>query len=610
MDKEMELPEGWKLERLGDICKINMGQSPPSDTYNFNKDGLPFFQGKAEFGERYPKPIKWCSAPNKIAEADDILLSVRAPVGAINMADQRCCIGRGLASIRYPDNKMFIYYFLKLIEKELDKKGTGTTFRAISGDTLRNTLMPFPKLNEQHKIVEKIEELFSELDNGIENLKTAQQQLKVYRQAVLKSAFEGKLTNDNVREGKLPEGWRLAKISDVANVGTGGTPLKSNPLFYSDGNIPWVTSGALNGNYVTEATDYITDAALKRTNCKIYPKNTLLLAMYGEGKTRGKCSELLIEACTNQAIAAIYFEDFDISIKPYLKYFLIKNYIDIRRRSSGGVQPNINLGIVKNLKFPLASPIEQQRIVQEIESRLSVCDKIEETITASLQQAAALRQSILKKAFEGKLVNANDTPVINLYPIADSDKQWQRKVLTGHIVFSFQTGGYIGRTKLQKMLYLCEQHAQLDFDAVYIKEAAGPLDSKFLYAFIKEAKQKNWIEETHEDNWYKYEPGASISQLTKDYSKYFRSHSEKVNFVIRLLKDKSTDESELIATIYGIWNNYLINGCDIHHDQLSKEVYDWSESKSKFSEADISSTWKWMMQVGLKPVGFGKLIEK
>jgi type I restriction enzyme, S subunit len=142
---------------------------------------------------------------------------------------------------------------------------------------------------------------------------------------------------------------------------------------------------------------------LKETNLSVYPKHTLLLAMYGEGKTRGKCSELMIDASTNQAIAAISFEKHDVRVKPFLKYYLLKNYNDIRMLSSGGVQPNLNLGIVKRTIIPFPPLEEQQQIVQEIESRLSVCDKLEETITYSLKQAEALRQSILKKAFEGEL---------------------------------------------------------------------------------------------------------------------------------------------------------------------------------------------------------------
>jgi hypothetical protein len=187
---------------------------------------------------------------------------------------------------------------------------------------------------------------------------------------------------------------------------------------------------------------------------------------------------------------------------------------------------------------------------------------------------------------------------------------WKRKVLAGNIIYSFQTGGYIGRTKLQKILYLCEQHAQLDYETDYIKEAAGPLDSKFLYAFLNEAKQENWIEETSISGGYKYEPSTAISKLTLDYPKYFRADSEKITFVIKLLKDKDTETSELIATIYAIWNNCIIGQQDLTNEVLISEVYDWDTSKKKFDKRLMLSTWQWMKEAGLVPVGFGKLVIK
>jgi type I restriction enzyme S subunit len=128
------------------------------------------------------------------------------------------------------------------------------------------------------------------------------------------------------------------------------------------------------------------------------------VALYGEGKTRGKCSELLIEATTNQAIAAIVQNGLAELTRPFLKWFLQKNYEAIRLKSSGGVQPNLNLSIIENTIFPFPSLQEQTQIVQEIESRLSVCDQLEATLTENLNKAEALRQSILKRAFEGKLV--------------------------------------------------------------------------------------------------------------------------------------------------------------------------------------------------------------
>jgi len=136
--------EDWIECELGEVCDINIGQSPPSSTCNIGGNGLPFFQGKAEFTELYPIVKKWCTKPTRIANVDDILLSVRAPVGSTNIANQKCAIGRGLASISYAYSNKIIWYYLKSIKQLLDKQGTGTTFRAVSGNVIRKQKFPLP----------------------------------------------------------------------------------------------------------------------------------------------------------------------------------------------------------------------------------------------------------------------------------------------------------------------------------------------------------------------------------------------------------------------------------------------------------------------------------
>ena len=214
----------------------------------------------------------------------------------------------------------------------------------------------------------------------------------------------------------LPEGWEWVRIEEVGDVGTGATPLKKKQEYYDGGTIPWVTSTAVNDPYVREANDLVTELALEETNIKLFPKHTLLVAMYGEGKTRGKCSELLIEATTNQALAsnrparlrrasAFILEEFPIQE-------LSRHTKKIIRWGSTESQP----GNYKRHLVPLPSLTEQQAIVEEIEARLSIVDNLEATIDTAMQQAGALRQSILKQAFAGKLVpqDPNDEPAQEL----------------------------------------------------------------------------------------------------------------------------------------------------------------------------------------------------
>ncbi len=458
-----QLPKDWKWVKLGELClnKEGLRRGPFGSAIKkefFVPNGYKVYEqsnaiyNDAFRGRYFLDETKYQELINFNVQPGDLIVSCSGTLGRIAEIPTNAkpgVINQALLRVRLKEEliekKYFLYNFRSAqFQKKIFDQSQGTAMSNLVGiKDFKLIEISLPPKPTQQAIVSKIEELFSELDKGIEQLKTAQQQLKTYRQSVLKWAFEGKLTrslnydlydlydahdltvaaepdavvyelknnqenqdnhiNHSSDKGELPKGWKLITIDEVASVGTGATPLKSKSEYYG-GSIAWVTSGALNEEYVREATDFVTEKAVKETNLTIYPKHTLLVAMYGEGKTRGKCSELSIEACTNQAIAAIYFNELQISVKPYLKYFLFKNYIEVRKKSSGGVQPNLNLGIIKKLQFPLPPIEEQNKIVQEIESRLSVADKMEESITQSLQQAEALRQSILKKAFEGKLV--------------------------------------------------------------------------------------------------------------------------------------------------------------------------------------------------------------
>jgi len=398
------LPIGWSLASIESFADVSMGQSPPSDTYNDEGIGLPFFQGKAEFTELHPVVRKWCNASNKIAEPNDILMSVRAPVGATNIANVKCCIGRGLSAIRYSHCNKFLFYFFRLIENKLDEKGTGTTFRAISGDVIKNAQIYLPPLPEQHRIVAKIEELFSSLDKGIESLKTAQQQLKVYRQAVLKWAFEGKLTNSKNEKSVLVED--VAKVIDpqpshrTPPEVIGGIPYVSiKDCDYNTGKIDFHSARKVSQNVLNEHIDrYLLESG------------DFIIGKIG---TIGQPIQIKVPQDYTLSANVVLIQPRSIN-KKYLFYYFQSSQIEkeFKKGQSATAQAAFGIQKVRALVLNIPAPIEQQRIVSEIESRLSVCDKIEESITHSLLQAEALHQSILKKAFEGKLMpqDPNDEP--------------------------------------------------------------------------------------------------------------------------------------------------------------------------------------------------------
>jgi type I restriction enzyme, S subunit len=212
----------WIATLLSDIASIQMGQSPDSRSYNNREEGLPFFQGKAEFGKLFPTARKWCTDPKKIAEAGDILLSVRAPVGPTNLATEKCCIGRGLSAIQAyaPFDQKYLLYYFRNIQIWLAEQGTGTTFSAIGGDFIRKLEIPLAPLNEQKRIADKLDRLLAKVDACRERCDRIPLILKRFRQSVLAAATSGELTEDWEDDHKQWQTFTLGSILSDIRYGT------------------------------------------------------------------------------------------------------------------------------------------------------------------------------------------------------------------------------------------------------------------------------------------------------------------------------------------------------------------------------------------------------
>ena len=381
-----------EVKKLKECCTIIAGQSPESKYYNSNGDGLPFFQGKADFGELYPSIRVYCSQPTKIAEKDDILLSVRAPVGPTNLAPCKVCIGRGLTAIRPSEVLLtrYVLLFFRYFEAQLASKGTGTTFKAITQDVVKNLEIPIPPLPEQERIVARIEELFSQLDAGVETLKKTKAQLAVYRQAVLKEAFSYCAEKKPIRE-----------MSSIVTSGSRGWAK-----YYCDNGAKFIRIGNLTRNKIYIDLDDIQHVQLpdkaEGTRTKLAP-NDVLVSITADLGSIGLVPNGIGEAYVNQHIAMIRFNN--QMQGEFYAWYLRSEYgqQDLLRNKRGGGKLGLGLDDIRDSRVPVVSNETAESILSIIECRLSVCDSIEHTVDLALQQAEAMRQSILKDAFEGKL---------------------------------------------------------------------------------------------------------------------------------------------------------------------------------------------------------------
>ena len=195
IQRKRKLPEGWKWTKIGEVCEVIAGQSPPSSTYRNTPEGLPFFQGKADFGKENPIPRVWCIEPTKIAEPGDILISVRAPVGPTNVADVKCCIGRGLAAIRCRNSvdKDFILCGIRHFEHVLIEKGSGSTFEAINRDDLESLEIPMPDKKEQQRIAKVLKEQMAAVDKAQQAAEAELETINALPAAILRKAFNGEI---------------------------------------------------------------------------------------------------------------------------------------------------------------------------------------------------------------------------------------------------------------------------------------------------------------------------------------------------------------------------------------------------------------------------------
>lgn len=424
-----ELPDGWERNKLSSVADIEMGQSPSSSTYNKSKIGLPFFQGKAEFGKLYPTPVKYCSQPLKVARTDDILISVRAPVGPTNLCASDSCIGRGLAAIRPAGDipSRFLLYYLRSIESWLSEQGSGSTFSAISKTDLMDVSVLLPPLKEQDRIVAKLEDLLSRVDAIQVRVATIPGILKRFRQSVIAAACAGHLTtvwrdfNPHLRaipllqtvrkhdHEVLPNHWQRVQIGSVIEGLKYGTSKKCG---YEQRGIPVLRIPNISGG-VIQTTD------LKYAELPQHEYNQLKL-IYGDIlliRSNGSVSLIGKSAMVRNAESGFAYAGYLIRLRPNRSYihpqFLnlalsshdVRLQIEIPARSTSGVN-NLNSDEVRALEIPLPPLVEQQEIARRVEELFKTADALEARYYEAKAFIDKLTQSIFAKAFKGELVPA------------------------------------------------------------------------------------------------------------------------------------------------------------------------------------------------------------
>ena len=303
------------------------------------------------------------------------------------------------------DNR-YLFHWLKhpAFLKYVEAASHGMNMPRLGTEAGRSAPLVMAPRKEQTRIADQLDTLLGRIQACNDRLEALPALLKRFRQAVLEAALSGRITEGwRETESVSLDDWKPSTINDIAAVGTGSTPLRSNGSYYSASGTPWVTSAATSRAYIDAADEFVTPAAISAHRLKIYAPGTLLVAMYGEGKTRGQVSELRIHAAINQACAAISVDRRKASVE-FVKLALLAQYEQMRRLAEGGSQPNLNLSKVRGIPVQLPPEREQAEIVRRVAVFFVLADRIEARYAAAAAHIQRLTPLTLAKAFRGELV--------------------------------------------------------------------------------------------------------------------------------------------------------------------------------------------------------------
>ncbi|MDH6534579.1 hypothetical protein D0T51_05515 [Parabacteroides sp. 52] len=539
---------------------------------------------------------------------------------------------------------------------EICKKGSdGTTQRIrLQKDKFFNQKIWLPEKTEQKIILEHILNFKTKLECvSIQNI-IQNEQAKLLKQSILQDAIQGKLTAEwreqnpdveaanellkrikaekekLIKEKKikkekplppikeeevpfdLPDGWVWCRLGEVFSTTSGGTPNRANSKYWK-GDVIWYKSGELNDNILDDnSEEFITNLGLQESSATLFPHGTLLIAMYGA--TAGKLAILNRKAATNQAICG-FFENKGVKTK-YLFYYLMANRSKMIEDSWGMSQPNISQTYLRNFIFVLPSLVEQQVIVEKVETFMKKCNQLSEEIDNLNKHSQDLLKALFNETFDLREAKQENEFSVKTEPTKKHKPKektvalkptnvdyYKRSVLAAEIVWQLHKEPTLGHLKLQKLIFLCQKTANMQLPTNFLRQAMGPYDNQLMRSIDKQLKLHKWFEYKGAES-LKYQPLEKVGTHSSDYLKYFSSESASIQYIIDTFKQAKSSSVEIVATLYACMENILAENNVIYSETLLlQRFYEWSEEKQKFTENEVKVVLKRMKDLGIIPEG-------
>jgi len=385
--------KSWPRVRLGEVARVINGAAYDSKLFNRDGTGLPVIRIRDVGADR---PSTWYSGEwneaNLVANGD-LLVGMDGDFRLDRWRAEEALLNQRVCKIsvdksRY--NERFLELALPGYLELIWEATSSTTVKHLSSRTILDVPLPDPSLEEQQNVVNVVDRYLQHLNFAEGNMAGVEEKIRALKSSALR---------DLLAEASLSGPSEL--LGEMAIVQTGSTPARTNSAFYEGGSIPWVTSGDLAPGVIKEARQFVTAAGMASSRLKIFPRGTLLVAMYGEGKTRGTVARLDIDATINQACAAIRLADDDLY--PWVKVVLEANYLRLRSMAAGGVQPNLNLSLVRSIPIPLPGSADRDRLLKKFRTIEQSIDFLLPSTRVARFRSNALRRTVIAAGLNGRL---------------------------------------------------------------------------------------------------------------------------------------------------------------------------------------------------------------
>ncbi|SER53323.1 type I restriction enzyme, S subunit [Vreelandella subterranea] len=442
------LPQQWLSTPLENVIfQITGGGTPSKSKPEYYLGDIPWMSVKDMNKHILKDTIDHISpeavenSSTNIIPAGTPIIATRMSLGKIVVAHFDSAINQDLKALFLPSeiHRDYLVYWYRSIAHKIEQLGTGTTVKGIRLDALKALEFALPPLAEQKIIADKLDTLLAQVDNTKARLERIPEILKCFRQSVLAAAVSGRLTEEwrenkphifqpSIKEleaywaniysaaGKkspqikesnskeqadVPDVWLDTSIGAVFDAFVGSTPSRSVKDYWN-GDIHWVSSSEVAFCRIKSTKEKITETGLSSASTSVHPPGTVMLAMIGQGKTRGQVAILDIDACHNQNTAALRVPEGFVASE-YLYYYLTQQYEETRRIGGGNNQKALNKKVIQAMRFPMPSYEEQTEIVRRVDQLFAYADTVEQQVNGALERVNQLTQSILAKAFRGEL---------------------------------------------------------------------------------------------------------------------------------------------------------------------------------------------------------------